>query len=237
MSDNGSGFTSVEFQQFLAANGIKQVLTSPYHPSSNGLAERAVQTFKNAVTKLDGPMEVRLSKFLFKYRITPQTTTGLSPAQLLMGRRLRTHLDLLHPDTAARMNDKQEKSIPGRAPRQFEVGEKVYAKNFHGPKWITGRIVKVTGPVSYQIETDEGLLLRRHVDQLRRQYADETSESDTQLPSCIDDEWVGQDGFSGNFPTPVILGRPNPSTDGTAPIRHSTRSRPPVDRYSPSRYT
>ena len=154
-----------------------------------------------------------------------------------MGRRLRTHLDLLHPDTAARMNDKQEKSIPGRVPRQFEVGEKVYAKNFHGLKWITGRIVKVTGSVSYQIETDEGLLLRRHIDQLRRQYADETSESDTQLPSCVDDEWVGQDGFSGNFPTPVILGRPIPSTDGTAPIRHSTQSRPPVDRYSPSRHT
>ena len=100
MSDNGSGFTSVEFQQFLAANGIKQVFTSPYHPLSNGLADRAVQTFKNAVTKLDGPMEVRLSQFLFKYRITPQTTTGVSPTQLLMGRRLRTHLHLLHPDTA-----------------------------------------------------------------------------------------------------------------------------------------
>ena len=121
------------------------------------------------------------------------------------------------------MNEKQEKSIPGRAPRQFAVGEKVHAKNFHGLKWITGRIVKVTGPVSYQIETDEGL------DQLRRQYADETSESDTQLPSCIGDEWVGQDGFSSNFPIPVIPDRPIPSTDGTALIRHSTRSHPPVD--------
>ena len=131
MSDNGSGFTSVEFQQFLAANGIKQVLTLPYHPSSNGLAKRAIQTFKNAVMTLDGKMEVRLSQSLFKYRITPQTTTGVFPAQHLMGRRLRTNLDLLHPDTAVRMNEKQEKSILGRAPRQFEVGQKVYANNFH----------------------------------------------------------------------------------------------------------
>ena len=135
------------------------------------------------------------------------------------------------------MNKKHDKTVPGRALRQFEVGEMVYAKNFHEPKWITMRIVKVIGPVSYKIETDEGLVLRRHVDQLRRQYADETSESDTQLPSCVDDEWVGPDGFSSNFPIPVIPGCPIPLTDGTAPIRHSTRSRPSVDRYSPSRYT
>jgi transposase InsO family protein len=100
VSDNGSGFTSAEFKQFTEYNGIKHTLVSPYHPASNGLAERAVQTFKHNVTKLEGPMETRISKFLFKYRITPQTSTELSPAELLMGRRLRTHLDLLHTDTS-----------------------------------------------------------------------------------------------------------------------------------------
>ena len=145
VSDNGSGFASEEFKKFTQLNGIRHTFTSPYHPSSNGLAERAVQSFKHGVSKLSGSMENRIIQFLFKYRITPQTTTGLSPAELLMGRRLRSHLDLLHPDFSRRAVVKQDKQRQAVVPpRSFKVNDKLFARNYQGNrKWIPVRVVKV----------------------------------------------------------------------------------------------
>ena len=48
VSDNGMYFTSAEFESFLRGNGIQHLTTAPYHPASNGLAERAVQIIKKA---------------------------------------------------------------------------------------------------------------------------------------------------------------------------------------------
>ena len=44
VSDNGPLFHSAEYKEFLQQNGIQRILVSPYHPSSNSLAERFVQT-------------------------------------------------------------------------------------------------------------------------------------------------------------------------------------------------
>ena len=93
VTDNGPAFTSEGFSVFMQRNGIKHRRVAPYHPSSNGLAERAVQTFKDGLKKQSsGSLQARLSRFLFQYRITPHSSTGKSPAELLMGRRLTSHL-------------------------------------------------------------------------------------------------------------------------------------------------
>ena len=72
MSNNGPSFTNAEFQEFVDVNGITHLPSAPYHPGSNGLAERSVQTFKEGMKKLkQGSIESKVARFLFKYRITP----------------------------------------------------------------------------------------------------------------------------------------------------------------------
>ena len=214
VSDNGPSFTSNEFQKFMSLNGIRHSLTAPYHPRSNGLAERAVQTFKNAIKKMDGPLHERIARFLFSYRITPQSTTGQSPAELLMGRRVRSVLDTAHPDFTHPLQKEKTHSTT----RSFKLQDKLFARNYSGkPLWIPVVVCKVTGPLSYHVETMDGVVLKRHADQLRRRYTVD-SESDT-LPE--DSDW--DDDFTPSVPDlPPHPAAPPPIPP---PIRRSTRSR------------
>ena len=146
VTDNGSVFTSSEFTDFTKRNGIRHVTSAPYHPASNGLAEWAVQTFKESMKKsLPGSLGTRLPRFLFKYRITPHSTPGLSPAELLMGKRLQSHLHQLHPVVAKRVQHHQETQKVGHdqhcKARTILVGDTIFARNFgEGPTWLPGLV-------------------------------------------------------------------------------------------------
>ncbi|XP_054713650.1 uncharacterized protein K02A2.6-like [Uloborus diversus] len=112
VSDNGKQFTSHLFDHFCKQNGIQQSTTPPYHPQSNGQAERFVDTFKRGIKKIQqgGDLQSAVNTFLFTYRYTPNKYIGnKSPAELMLGRKLRTVLDLVRPskNTAARINEKQ----------------------------------------------------------------------------------------------------------------------------------
>ena len=158
VTDNGPTFRSEQFQTFMMHNGIKHIFSAPYHPSSNGLAERAVQTVKQGLRQMQGsdPIQGKLSKFLFKYRITPHVTTGIPPCELLMNRRLRSRFDLLHPDTmiSERVEHKQQLQCATRNTnkprREFKIGNTVFAEDFTSSKqkWIEGTVTDITSPLS-----------------------------------------------------------------------------------------
>ena len=127
VSDNGPPFMSEEFLSFTKSSGIRHITSSPYHPATNGLAERSVQSFKRELRSTsESPSSVRekLAKFLMVYRNTPHATTGESPAMLMIKRPLRARLDLVKPNLNKKMVNKQmEQSIQSTIARksQWEI--------------------------------------------------------------------------------------------------------------------
>nr|XP_029711531.1 uncharacterized protein K02A2.6-like [Aedes albopictus] len=100
VSDHGVQFTSETFQQFLRMNGVVHKMGAPYHPSTNGQAERYVQTFKQKLKALKCPkseFNLELSNILLTYRKMLHPSTGQSPSMLMFGRQIRSRLDLMLP--------------------------------------------------------------------------------------------------------------------------------------------
>lgn len=110
VSDNGPQFTSVEFKVLIQSNGIIHNRIPPYHPASNGGAERYVQPLKQALqtSKLQkgASLQTRLASFLFSYRNTLHTVTDQTPATLFLKRQPRTKLSLLKPNLTQHVEEK-----------------------------------------------------------------------------------------------------------------------------------
>ena len=176
VTDNGTCFVSTEFEAFLKSNGIRHVMSTPYHPVSNGLAERSVQIIKRGLRKVTGgDIHTRLAKVLFNYRISPQGTTGVVPTELLLGRKLRSRLDLLLPDLTQRVERKQDNQKRGydmnTRQRNFKVGSRVFVRSFgQGDKWLQSTIVQSRPPTCtcmYTVKLNDGREKHCHADQLR----------------------------------------------------------------------
>ncbi|XP_076057166.1 uncharacterized protein LOC143034680 [Oratosquilla oratoria] len=98
-SDRGSNFTSVLFAEVLKLLGIKQTLSTAYHPQSQGALERFHQTMKSMIRKFcceeDRDWDEGLQFLLFAIRETPSESLGVSPFELLFGRKVRGPLKVI----------------------------------------------------------------------------------------------------------------------------------------------
>lgn len=101
VSDNGPPFNGNEWKVALEKLGIKVTFSPPYHPQSNGSAERNVQTIKKGLAKFlvsesVEPVEQQIAHFLFKHRNTPSSVTTKSPSHMIFSYKPRIKLDLVN---------------------------------------------------------------------------------------------------------------------------------------------
>ena len=98
ISDNGPQFLSADFSDFLKKRGIQHMRSSVYYPRANGEVERFNRCVKDCLqtASIQGePWKPFLRTYLMDYRATPHSTTGVSPSELLHGRRMRTQLQVI----------------------------------------------------------------------------------------------------------------------------------------------
>ncbi|XP_055599266.1 uncharacterized protein K02A2.6-like [Uranotaenia lowii] len=255
VSDNGSQFISAQFQQFCKEHGIQHLTTAPYHPQSNGQAERFVDSLKRGLKKLANGESMattqHLQTFLSVYRSTPARSApdGKTPAHLFLGRQISTQLDLLKPTlpSPTRINDAQNAQFNkhhGAVQRKFVAGNPVLAKVHQGnsAKWIPGRIIEPKGNVMYTVLLDNGRLIRSHTNQLKAWFIETAAPVPTpNLPlSVLLDDFVVP--VSGADQTDSLrneddldcseYGSPLQSPEVPPPRTRPTRNRCPPKRLS-----
>ena len=170
---------SSEFQNFADNWNFVHTTSSPYFPQSNGQAERAVQIAKRILQQED-PFLALLS-----YRTTATSPTAVSPAELAMGRKLRTTLPTLPANLEQKKIDMKKlkerdekaknankkyfdrrhgaKNLP-----ELHPGDIVLQKLDHERQWQNpATVLREVAPHSYIVQTSSGNLYRRNRKHLR----------------------------------------------------------------------
>ncbi|XP_062593536.1 uncharacterized protein K02A2.6-like [Saccostrea cucullata] len=212
VTDNGTQFTSDSFKKFAAKYGFAHTTTSPHYPQANGEAESAVKTAKRILQQDD------IFVALMAYRSTPISTTGVSPAELIMGRRIRTVVPVkpssLAPkwpdlDQVRRQDARTKETSKYHYDNRFGVrklhplgpGDQVRIKTDKEKQWTdSGTITSANYKIrSYLVETDHGTLRRN------RRHLQHTGYVNTELPHTV------------NVPYPLADSKPSVLSDVEPP--------------------
>lgn len=204
VSDNGPPFNSSVFIAFCREHNIECLKSPAYHPQSNGLAERNVQTAKKALNRFnmgnDHDIQYQVNKYLLHSRHTPSSTTGRTPAELIFSYKQKTMLDILNDKIVnensnitfnfRKMNKskKLEKNVNenknsnetnkkfSKNNVEFKINDKIMYKNHFKDwvKWMPATIKQCLSNLRYLIDVN-GQVRYVHVNQIRKIQIEDTS--------------------------------------------------------------
>lgn len=196
--------------------------TSPHYPQANGEVERAVQSIKNCFKKCEDEYLGMLM-----YRNTP-LANGYSPAQLSMGRRLKTRVPcdpvtLLPQTPDANVLKKTEREYREKMASDYDKRHRVVKPESLSPGdavWIPDKqkrgivIADHDAPRSVIIQTQDGGILRRNRQMTRKLHQPMTVPSTPVLSSTRQPTLVIVP-TTPTTPTDVGESEPVPSTSAT----------------------
>lgn len=93
-TDNGPQFVSDVFSNFMHENQIQHKRTTPLWPQANGEVERQSKSLLKGIgiAQIKKKWKEELETYLLMYRSAPHLVTGISPAELMFGRKIRTKI-------------------------------------------------------------------------------------------------------------------------------------------------
>ena len=176
ISDQGTAFTSKLWKATMETWQIKHVTTSAAHPQANGLVERMNQTILKSLRRTLGEQkdlwpEV-LQTILATYRNTPHSTTNITPAKLVLGKKIRLPIENRYETDDMDETDwnqtlkKRMAEIEAIQPNQIEAARQIRVKQqkmkeYHdrgiterkAKKFQVGELVLLYGPKQSKLGT------------------------------------------------------------------------------------
>ncbi|XP_055633657.1 uncharacterized protein K02A2.6-like [Toxorhynchites rutilus septentrionalis] len=198
VTDNGKQFTSEMFEAYCEFNAILHLKTAPFHPQSNGLAERFVDTFKRTLKKITAGGETLQDAINTFLQCTMSHRSGTKVSCRTSAWQTNSHVQ-----------DQQFDRRHGAKPRNYFRQDLVWAKVFRNNKWHweAGEVLERIGKVMYNVWLPgKQTMIRSHCNQLRTRHHSENQLSATEPAkaplSILLDSW------NLHSPTPVQEERP-----------------------------
>lgn len=153
ITDQGTQFTSKEFQEFITKAGIEHRMTTSYHPQTNGIDERVNGTVIKILRYYTKENQIdwddHLKWTLYLYNNTVHNSTGYSPYQVLFSRDSRSPLKPTHSEALNQLcnNDFNNTAeairadVNERNKRSQDVQSKYYNRKRTKPKFYVGQFV------------------------------------------------------------------------------------------------
>ena len=192
-SDNGPSYSCKEFQNFAEDYDFQHVTSSPRYAQSNGKAEKGVHIVKQLLKRAkESGSDPYLA--LLSYRASP-LEHGMSPAEILMGRRLRTMIPYTTEQKKHKVNQKQkmlqkrqkanyDKSTRNVLPLERNDTVRIQDSNSWTRK---ATVLEEVNPRSYTVRTEDGQILRRNRKDLLKTNEtpqEQTDDNTKEDPAC-----------------------------------------------------